>query len=169
MKKFLFLTLIYLFLSQYIPDRDYEYYSGPAYNAKNGGNGQYASWHPISCTDRYVMNGTEWNDDLSDSGFVPSGVSDCADLLLWDPYKKIYYDRCCYVRFQKDGVMHSGCIGLSEENYLDTTETIRRMENGDRDIWTRYATNSKIYQLDCFSSYIKNFSIASFLLLALFF
>ena len=65
--------------------------------------------------------------------------------------------------------MHAGCIGLSEENYLDTTETIRKMENGDREIWTREASNAKVYQLDCFSSFIKNLPIASILLLALFF
>ncbi len=65
--------------------------------------------------------------------------------------------------------MHAGCIGLSEENYLDTTTTIKRMEQGDRLIWTRNAANSKIYQLDCFSSYLKNISIAFILLLALFF
>ena len=158
MKKFLFLTLVYLAVSL---DTLLEKKQGPAYNAKNGGT--------VSCTDRYVLNGDEWLDDNTDTEFVPAGVSDCVDLQLWNPSDKFYYDHCCYVRFQKDGVMHAGCIGLSEENYLDTTETIRRMENGDRTIWTRYGQNSKIYQLDCFSSYIKNLSIASFLLLALFF
>ena len=166
MKKLLFITLLYLSLSETV---DYEERAGPAYNAKNGGNGEFSSWHPISCTDYYPALGRVWADDDSITTFVPIGVSDCVDLLLWDPYKEKYYDHCCYVRFQKDGVMHAGCIGLSEENYLDTTETIRRMENGDRTIWTRYGQNSKIYQLDCFSSYIKNLSISSFLLLALFF
>ena len=58
---------------------------------------------------------------------------------------------------------------FSEENYLDTTETIRKMEDGDKTIWTDKAFNSKIYQLDCFSSFLKNLSIATILLLALFF
>ena len=65
--------------------------------------------------------------------------------------------------------MHAGCIGLSEENYLDTSVTMKRMEEGDRDIWTREAANSKVYQLDCFSSFLKSLPIASILLLALFF
>ena len=150
MKKFLFLTLTYLVLSV----------QGPAYNAKNGG--------PIACSERYVWKSSQWLDD-NPTAFVPAGVSDCVDLRLWNPYKSIYYDRCCYVRFQHEGKMHAGCVGLSEENYLDTTLTKERMEQGDRVIWTRNALNSKIYQLDCFSSYIKTLSIASILLLALFF
>ena len=51
---------------------------------------------------------------------IPGGVSDCVDLLLWSPQKGAYYDPCCYVRFQVEGKMHAGCVGLSEENYLDT-------------------------------------------------
>ena len=31
-----------------------------------------------------------------------------------------------------------------------------RMENGDKDIWTRYAASGKIYQLNCISSYLKD-------------
>ena len=158
MKKFLFLTLTYLVLSAIDPV--YEDVQGPAYNAKNGG--------PISCSDRYVRKDGDWLDN-NDSNFIPAGVSDCVDLQLWAPSKSTYYDRCCYVRFQIDGQMHAGCVGLSEENYLDTTVTQQRMEDGDRVIWTRNARNSKIYQLDCFSSYLQSLSIASILLLALFF
>ena len=158
MKKFLFLTLTYLVLSALDPV--YEEIQGPAYNAKNGG--------PYSCSDRYVWKSGKWLDDNT-TAFIPGGVSDCVDLQLWNPGKKAYYDRCCYVRFQVEGKMHAGCVGLSEENYLDTTITKERMEQGDRDLWTRNARNSKIYQLDCFSSYIKSLSIASILLLALFF
>ena len=158
MKKFLFLTLTYLVLSAIDPV--YEEIQGPAYNTKNGG--------PYSCSDRYVWKSGKWLDDNT-TAFIPGGVSDCVDLQLWNPYKKAYYDRCCYVRFQIEGKMHAGCVGLSEENYLDTTITKERMEQGDRDLWTRNARNSKIYQLDCFSSYIKSLSIASILLLSLFF
>ena len=157
MKKLLFLTLIYLVTSL---DTTLEKKTGPAYNAKNGGL--------ISCSDRYVVNDTEWLEE-SGAAFVPLGVSDCVDLQLWSSSKKKYYDHCCYVRFQLNGKMHAGCVGLSEEHYLDTSNTMDRMEKGDREIWTRYAANSKIYQLDCFSSYLKSLSIASILLLALFF
>ena len=158
MKKFLLLTLIYLGASI---DTLLEQKQGPAYNAKNGGY--------VSCMDRHIVNGTEWLDDSPGAPFVPSGVSDCVDLQLWDPDKKFYYDHCCYIRFQQDGRMHAGCIGLSEENYLDTTVTMQRMEKGDRDIWTREAEGCKVYSLDCGSSFIKYFSLASLLLLALFF
>ena len=160
MKKLLILFLIYEVAS--VVDRTQEKKEGPAYNIKNSGQKQ-------SCTDRYVIsNDTEWLED-SGTSFVPSGVSDCVDRLLWSSVKDKYYDHCCYVRFQLEGKMHAGCVGLSEENYLDTSVTIRRMQNGDKDIWTRYGAKSKIYQLDCFSSYLKSLSIASILLLVLFF
>lgn len=156
MKKLLFITLIYFVAT--VADEDA---LGPAYNIKNA-NADY------SCSDRYVFSGDSFRDDV-DGGFTPGGVSDCVDLLLWDQSLNKYYDRCCYVRFQYQGNMHAGCVGLSEEDYLDTTVTIKRMEDGDRRIWSSKAANSKIYQLDCISSYLKTLSFASILLLALFF
>ena len=65
-----------------------------------------------------------WDEDLNDGEGdwydnyytdIPQGVSDCVDTLMWDKYEGKYYDRCCYVRFQKDGIMHGGCIALTEE------------------------------------------------------
>ena len=56
--------------------------------------------------------------------------------------------------------MHQGCVGLTQEQFSDTTETIYKMENGDRLIWTSTAKNSKIYQLDCNASYLKFISLA---------
>ena len=157
MKKCLFLTLIYLVVSL---NTLLEEKTGPAYNAKNGGN--------VSCGDRNVLKNDTWLDEI-DGTDVPGGVSDCVDLQLWEPSKNMYYDHCCYVRFQQEGKMHAGCIGLSEEHYLDISTTMKRMEKGDRALWTSNGANSKIYQLDCFSSYLKSFSIASILLMALFF
>ena len=157
MKKCLFLTLIYLVVSL---NTLLEEKTGPAYNAKNGGN--------VSCGDRNVLKNDTWLDEIHGAD-VPGGVSDCVDLQLWEPSKNMYYDHCCYVRFQQEGKMHAGCIGLSEEHYLDISTTMKRMEKGDRALWTSNGANSKIYQLDCFSSYLKSFSIASILLMALFF
>ena len=157
MKKCLFLTLIYLVVSL---KTLLEKKTGPAYNAKNGGI--------VSCGDRNVLKNDTWLDEI-DGTDVPGGVSDCVDLQLWEPSKNMYYDHCCYVRFQQEGKMHAGCIGLSEEHYLDISTTMKRMEKGDRALWTSNGANSKIYQLDCFSSYLKSFSIASILLMALFF
>ena len=161
MKKLLILSLITIIAAAY-GDID-ESRLGPAFNAKH----QLIN---ASCSDYYPYQQGDWYDNYASEGmFVPSGVSDCVDLQLWSSKQSKYYDRCCYVRFQKDGVMHSGCIGLSEENYLDTSITMERMEDGDRLIWTRNGINSKVYQLDCFSSYLKKISFASILLLALFF
>ena len=130
---------------------------GPAHNVEDRGE------NTVSCEERYVINGDKWLDD-SNTTFVPAGVSDCIDLHLWSESKKKYYDRCCYVRFQIDGEMHAGCVGLSQENLNDSTETIKRMQRGDRAIWTRSAEGSKIYQLDCNSSFLKYFYLASLLL-----
>ena len=122
MKKLLFLSFLCIAISV---DLEYESYLGPAYNAKHS---KYYTYLP--CTEAYVAKSSGWLDDDKNAD-VPNGVSDCVDRLLWDESKKIYYDHCCYVRFQIDGEMHAGCIGLSEENYLDTSITIKRMEEGD--------------------------------------
>ena len=56
--------------------------------------------------------------------------------------------------------MHSGCVGLFRDSVIDITETIKRMENGDKNIWTSEGINSKIYDLDCKASYIYIFATA---------
>lgn len=137
---------------------------GPALNAENRGG------EMKSCNELYVGNGTgdNWLDD-ENPGNLPGGVSDCVDLYLWNSAKEKYFDKCCYIRFQKEGRMHAGCVGLSQENYNDIAETIRRMEQGDKTIWTRRGSNSKIYQLDCGSSYFKYITLAAVFFMALLF
>ena len=149
MKTILILSLICFALTV-----DSEDEKGPAYNLKHSQSEEL-------CTDYSPFQ------ELS-SEDVPGGVSDCVDLLLWDGNRGKYSDRCCYIRFQLEGEMYGGCIGLSEENYLDITETIRRIEDGDKNLWTSETANSKVYQLDCDSSYLKFFSIASILLALIF-
>ena len=119
-----------------------------------------------SCSDLYVYQNGQWLDNMATipGGVLPAGVSDCVDLQLWNEKSKKYYDRCCYVRFQIAGKMHVGCVGLSQFHYSDITETKKKMEQGDINVWTRNARNSKIYQLDCSSNYI---SVAAILLLCL--
>ena len=136
---------------------------GPAYNVEDRGE------NTLSCSDYYVINTSgKWLDDNPSTTKVPSGVSDCIDLHLWSKQNNKYFDKCCYARFQLNGQMHAGCVGLTQEFLNDSTETIRRMEKGDRVIWTRAAEGSKIYQLDCSSSYLKYFTFAA-LLFGLFF
>ena len=80
--------------------------------------------------------------------------SDCVDLNLYNrdmPGNK-YYDHCCYIRLQQEGVMKHGCIGLKEIDYLDIDETIFKIEKGVYKYGTIYE-NSKVYQMDCNSSY----------------
>ena len=164
MKKLLLLCLISLVLTTVDEEN-----KGPAANPKHNDG-------PALCTDYLVYNNnTEtdnsyiWTDDhITDQTLLPQGVSDCVDNLLWVKTKNKYYDRCCYVRFQQEGKMHAGCIPLTEENYLDISETMRRMEDGDKTIWTSSGKNSKIYQLDCSSPYLKFLSLASILLALIF-
>ena len=151
MKGILLICLICFTISDTISDDD----KGPASNPKHYESNEF-------CTKYNPYQNGDWYDNENDE--VPQGVSDCTDLLLWDKTKEKYNDRCCYVRFQKDGLMHAGCIGLKEENYEDISETIRKMENGDKSIWTTEGVNTKIYQLDCASSYLRIFSIAIILL-----
>ena len=158
---FFFMMLVYMIAC--LDNRDS--IIGPAYNYED-------RRHDVSCSKLYVRNDDVWLDEPyggQDVAEIPSGVSDCIDLQLWDSRNNRYYDKCCYVRFQKDGVMHAGCVGLAQEQLIDITETIKRMEDGDRGIWTRDGYNSKIYQLDCSSSYIKYVSLAFIAFICLFF
>ena len=97
-------------------------------------------------------------------GGTPGGVSDCIDRKLY--YNGKYRDHCCYIRYQLRGEMNADCIGINEEDYLDIVEYIRKMESGDKNLGS--ATRQvKIYDLNCFSSYIQIFG--AYLLLALLF
>ena len=160
MKQIILLFTLISYLS--CLNTDYEDRIGPALNLDERDEDY------LSCSDYYVSKNNQWLDDISGQ-FVPGGASDCVDLHLWSKQKNRYYDKCCYVRFQIEGKMHAGCVGLSQENYNDSEETIRRMQKGDRDIWTREGANTKVYQLDCGSSFMKYFYLASLLFLALFF
>ena len=158
MKAILLFSLVCFAVSTTISDD----LKGPAVNPKH--TESYAFCNSLSA---WQAEKGKWLDEIEDRS-IPSGVSDCVDSLLWDSDKNKYYDRCCYVRLQLNGVMHGGCIGLSEEQYLDITETIIRMENGDKKIWTSEAKGAKVYQLDCSSSYLRLLSVATLLLALIF-
>ena len=137
---------------------------GPAHYPKHSQSDKF-------CVDYfpYDEDTLEWVDEMSTTTTsFPTGASECVDTLLWDKYDQRYYDRCCYIRFQINGKMHGGCAILTEEQYLDIAETIRRIEEGDPLIIDKATANSKVYQLDCNSYFIKAFSIASFLIAFIF-
>ena len=156
MKKILFIFLIYLYITQ-----DDEILTGPAYNYKHKQSTR-------SCADYFVYYDGKWLDELYTEENVPQGVSDCVDTLLWDNYDKRYYDRCCYIRLQHEGKMHSGCFSLNEEGYLDISEAIRQIEEGAPSAWTFDGPKNKIYQMDCHSTFIKILIGASILLALIF-
>ena len=104
-------------------------------------------------------------------------LSDCVDRYLYHSTKKKYFDRCCFVRGQFYGRQEKGCTALTEEEYLDIVETKKRKEkvadDALRDILALVEKSTegyytKLYQLDCSSSFIKFFSIATIFLALIF-
>ena len=96
-------------------------------------------------------------------------LSDCVDLNLYDGEK--YYDRCCFIRSQQLGTPAQGCQALTEEQYLDIVETKKKLEKEADQILKEEVGegyHTKIYQIDCASSYIKLVSIAITLMALLF-
>ena len=114
----------------------------------------------------------------------PESSSDCVDLSLYGKARfkneKKYFDRCCFVRFQLFGIEDKECRALTEEEYLDIVETKKNMEKEYDENYrdeliplldggtSTEGYRTKIYQIDCASSYIKFLSIASILLALLF-
>ena len=101
----------------------------------------------------------------------PESLSECVDRRLY--VKGIYFDRCCYVRYQYDGQMGTKCVPLKEENYLDITQTIREFEENYKSIFAEEDVDiegkqCKVYQFDCSSSNIKFVFFASLLFALLF-
>ena len=107
-------------------------------------------------TEPYNVKNKDGNGSCG-SGQKPGGVSDCIDQTLW--VNGANYGHCCYARYQLAGVMDAECVGLTEEEYLDIVEYIRMEEHKNRQL--------KIYDINCFSSYLKIFG--AYLLLALLF
>ena len=158
MNKILLLSLLTLVASETTSDD----LKGPAAHPKHYESEKF-------CVDMFPWDEEyeEWYDEKKTTTFIPQGVSDCVDTLLWDKWDNRYYDRCCYVRFQFKGEMHMACMSLTEEQYSDISESIRKMEDGNKRYWLAPA-GTKIYQLDCNSSYLKLLSFATILLALIF-
>ena len=137
---------------------------GPAHYPKHSQSTEFCTTYSIYDT----SSGNFRDIGTTSSSNFPIGASECVDTLLWNSGKDRYYDRCCYIRLQINGEMHGGCTPLTEEQYLDISETMRRIEEGDPLLIDKATANSKVYQLDCNSYFIKVFSIASFLLAFIF-
>ena len=76
-----------------------------------------------------------------------SGVSGCVDRDLYVNISYIrYFDRCCYMRFMKQGQMFGTCLGILREEYMDIVDAIHNLERSAR---------IKIYELNCKSSYLQ--------------
>ena len=64
--------------------------------------------------------------------------------------------------------MYGGCIGLTREYYIDVVQTIENIEKGKMPERYSKLKDSKIYELNCNSSYLKLFAL-SFALISLLF
>ena len=95
-----------------------------------------------------------------------NSLSDCVDSKL--PYSM---NRCCFLRYQEEGVEYKNCTALTEEQYLDIVETKRQIEDEHFNIYYKGKTEGKrikVYQLECSGSSIKFLTFASILLTLLF-
>ena len=83
----------------------------------------------------------------------PKGSSDCVDrdLNAGDEKHNRYIDKCCFLRYRREGEMKRTCIGVDRQAFMDIPEYIERLENLD--------PAKKIYELNCNSSYLKIFAL----------
>ena len=101
--------------------------------------------------------------------FSANSLSECVDLKL--AVGEEFFDRCCYVRYQYNGEIHTMCAPVKEEEYLDITELIREFEDGYKEafeIEDEEGKKCKVYQFECAASNIKFLFIASLFLALLF-
>ena len=126
----------------------------------------FSVWGPVDKIKNSQTGAKCYSSDVK-----PESLSDCVDLNLKVTDDE-YADRCCFIRYQYYGNSEKSCIPLTEEMYMDITETIRRLE----DEWSKGINENlntegirlKIYQLDCAASNIKFLSFAILLLALLF-
>ena len=106
-------------------------------------------------------------DSSGSCGGTPSSTSDCVDLKLSG-----YLDeKCCYIRYQKEGGEVNECIPLTAEEYLDIVEYKRDFEKKYYENNYKYLSEGqriKVYEINCSSSYIKFLTFTS-ILFSLFF
>ena len=95
-----------------------------------------------------------------------NSLSECVDLKL-----EYTDNKCCFMRYQKEGEIFKSCIPLREEEYLDIVETKKRIEEGFYKILYKGQDEGrqiKVYELDCSASSLKFLTFASILLALLF-
>ena len=101
MKTILFISLACLALCfdrfKTIPEDD----KGPAYNYRHGDSRLHCyelfAYQQYNLTTFKKLEEPFWLDDIiEERKTIPQGVADCVDSLLWDPFKKRYFDRLFY-------------------------------------------------------------------------
>ena len=77
----------------------------------------------------------------------------------------MYYNKCCYIKFQTEGKEYNHCVGLTDDQMMDIPVTIKELEEKFTE-----KTGNEVYieVLQCNGKYIF-YSIISSLLLALIF
>ena len=131
----------------------------------------FSVWGPVD-----KIKNSQTSESCNPGYTTPDSLSDCVDLNLQltneDTGKTEYADRCCFMRFQYYGKSTKSCVPLTEELYMDITDTIRKLEDDcTKELYEDSNIEGgrcKIYQLDCAASNIKFLSFAILLLALLF-
>ena len=124
----------------------------------------FSYWGPAG-NDKFSTSSRSCKND----SYTPDSLSDCVDLNLYSGRR--YYDRCCFVRMVLLGTPDRSCVPLTEEKYLDIVQTKEDLEKQFDEAYLEpfremglikntEGYHTKIYQIDCASSYIKLVSIA---------
>ena len=106
-------------------------------------------------------------DSSGSCGGEAESTSDCVDLKLSG-----YTDeKCCYIRYQKEGGETKKCVALTSEAYLDIVEFKRKFEDDYYEDNYKYVSEGnriKVYEINCSASYIKFLTFACILFALLF-
>ena len=106
-------------------------------------------------------------DSSGSCGGEAESTSDCVDLKLSG-----YTDeKCCYIRYQKEGGETKECVALTSEAYLDIVEFKRKFEDDYYEANYKDVSEGKrikVYEINCSASYIKFFTFACILFALLF-
>ena len=169
MNKILLLLLFILSVKGDIPDGTPYYKECPSVN--------------VGRSDGIVNCPTNWQyyckplleDEVTEDDLDKFWASD-ADLTYTDCYSQhlynrkagneaMYYNKCCYMKFQTQGKEFNHCVGLTDDQMMDVPVTIKELEEQFTE-----KTGDEVYieALNCNGKYII-YSMISSLLLALIF
>ena len=122
----------------------------PAYNVGRGDKDYTVVNCPINqtyyCQPFYDLAG---NESVKDNDAIYP--EDCFSQHLYRRNRLYYFNKCCYVRYQLEGTIYNGCVGMTDDEMQDTTEAIARLQEHSLEY---HRKNLFISELYCKGSYI---------------